>query len=57
MLYFCFEWYIIFFPSIDNPYFTEMDRAQYEAYESEADYDSMEQNPTVSKVIIVILIN
>jgi len=26
-----------------------MDRAQYEAYESEADYDSMEQNPTESK--------
>ena len=57
MLYFCFEWHIIFFPSIDNPYFTEMDRAQYEAYESEADYDSMEQNPTESKVIIEIWIN
>ena len=54
---FLFEWYINFFPSFDNLYFTQMDRAQYEAYESEADYDSMEQNPTESKVIIEIWIN
>ena len=57
MLNFCFEWYFKFFPNFDNPVFNQMDRAQYEVYESEADYDSMEQNPTVLKVMVITWIN